>query len=60
MTKRDAIERIMQRNRSAKPEFLAEFSDRDLHDYLHQLESLDDRPPPQDPSLEPEPARTSC
>ena len=55
MTKRDAIDRIMRRNPSAKPEFLAEFSDQDLHDYLDQLESLDDRRPPQGPSREPEP-----
>ncbi|MCP4249955.1 MAG: hypothetical protein GY778_23175 [bacterium] len=58
MTKRDAIDQIIRRNPSAKPEFLADFSDKDLRDYLDQLESLDERHPSQDPSREPEPVTT--
>ncbi|HUU84072.1 MAG TPA: hypothetical protein VM243_11270 [Phycisphaerae bacterium] len=41
MTKRETIDRIVARNPSARPEFLAEFTPRQLCDYLQQLESLD-------------------
>jgi hypothetical protein len=44
MTKRETIDRILQRNQSASPEFLAEFDADELRAYLRQLESLDIRP----------------
>lgn len=44
MTKRETIDRIVVRNPSAKPEFLAEFTPQELRDYLRQLESLDGSP----------------
>lgn len=37
MPKSDTIEAILSLNPSAKPDFLAEFSNADLHDYLHRL-----------------------
>jgi len=40
MTKRDVIDRIMQRNPTAKPEFLCEFDAGDLEAYLRQLEAV--------------------
>ena len=40
MTKRQAIDRIMQRNPSARPDFLADFTPEELQAYLRQLESL--------------------
>ncbi len=40
MNKRELIEVITSVNRSATREFLAEFSERDLWDYVRQLESL--------------------
>ena len=44
MSKRETIERIIARNPSARPEFLAEFSLDDLGAYLRQLESLQSDP----------------
>jgi hypothetical protein len=38
------IERIMDLNRSARREFLLSFNERELNDYLTQLESLHTRP----------------
>ncbi|MHC4066192.1 MAG: hypothetical protein ACYSUQ_10420 [Planctomycetota bacterium] len=46
MTKREAIDRIRKSNPSASPEFLAKFTPEELQAYLHQLESLQDRPQP--------------
>lgn len=46
MTKREAIERIIQSNPSAKPEFLAKFTPEEIQAYLRQLESVKDRPQP--------------
>jgi len=41
MNKRDLIDRIMQLNRSARREFLESFSDKELDEYLAQLEAID-------------------
>ena len=41
MSKRELIECICEINKSAKPEFLAVFSEDDLHDYLEHLMELD-------------------
>ncbi|MCK6455771.1 MAG: hypothetical protein L6Q92_04495 [Phycisphaerae bacterium] len=43
MSKREMIQRIMSLNRSARPEFLQQFSENDLNDYLRQLEGLNNR-----------------
>ena len=40
MSKSDTIEAIVNLNPTAKPEFLAEFSNDDLHQYLHRLAFL--------------------
>ncbi|MEE9295282.1 MAG: hypothetical protein V3W34_10035 [Phycisphaerae bacterium] len=40
MTKRELIDRISSVNRSATRDFLAEFSERDLADYMRQLTGL--------------------
>ena len=40
MSKRELINRICEINRSAKPEFLASFSEDDLHSYLEHLMEL--------------------
>jgi hypothetical protein len=40
MTKRELIERIAKLNPSARPDFLAAFSEDDLLAYLHQLQEL--------------------
>lgn len=37
MSKSDTIEAILNLNPTAKPEFLADFSNDDLHEYLHRL-----------------------
>jgi hypothetical protein len=41
MSKRELIDYICEINRSAKPEFLANFSEDDLHAYLEHLMELD-------------------
>ncbi len=41
MSKRDMIDRIRRLNPSARPEFLAEFEENDLLDYLRQLSELE-------------------
>lgn len=41
MSKRELIDCICEINRSAKPEFLASFSEQDLSDYLEHLMDLD-------------------
>lgn len=41
MTKRDLIERIMELNRSARQEFLEAFSEKELAEYLAQIQELD-------------------
>lgn len=43
MSKRELIDRIKQINRSARAEFLEEFSENELNDYLRQLEGLGER-----------------
>ena len=40
MTKRQIIDSIMRFNRSARAEFLAGFSERELLDYLEHLRSV--------------------
>ncbi len=40
MSKRELINRICEINKSAKPEFLAGFSEEDLHTYLEHLREL--------------------
>lgn len=40
MTKRELIERICRINLSARPEFLATFTERELLAYLHQLQEV--------------------
>jgi len=40
MTKRELIDEIVTTNRSAEPEFLAQFADNDLSDYLRHLQEL--------------------
>jgi hypothetical protein len=51
MSKREMVDRIMARNPSARPEFLADFSEEELGAYLRQLESVDDTPPSADGAL---------
>jgi len=41
MSKRELIDCICEINRSAKPEFLASFSEEELRDYLEHLMELD-------------------
>ena len=41
MSKRELIECICEINRSARPEFLANFSEEDLNAYLEHLMDLD-------------------
>ncbi len=41
MSKRELIECICEINKSAKPEFLANFSEEELKDYLEHLMELD-------------------
>ncbi len=41
MSKRELIDYIREINRSAKPEFLANFSEEDLNAYLEHLMELD-------------------
>jgi len=41
MSKRELIDCICEINRSARPEFLASFSEEDLNDYLEHLMDLD-------------------
>ena len=41
MTKREIIDYIIEINRGAKPEFLAQFSEEDLDLYLEHLMELD-------------------
>ena len=41
MNKRDLIDCICEINTTAKPEFLAGFSEEELHDYLEHLMVLD-------------------
>ena len=40
MTKRELIERIRRMNPTARPEFLATFSEGELIAYLHQLQEV--------------------
>ena len=40
MTKREIIDRIMEINTSARPEFLATFSDESLREYLDNLTEI--------------------
>ena len=41
MDKKELIERICEINRTAKPEFLAKFSEQELNAYLEHLMQLD-------------------
>jgi hypothetical protein len=41
MDKKELIECICDINKTAKPEFLAKFSEKDLSDYLEHLMELD-------------------
>ena len=41
MSKRELIDYICKINRTAKPEFLATFSEEELNDYLEHLMELD-------------------
>ena len=41
MSKRELIDYICEINKSAKPEFLADFSERELNSYLEHLMELD-------------------
>ena len=40
MSKRELIDRICEINKSARPEFLADFSEEDLYTYLRNLMEL--------------------
>lgn len=40
MTKQELIDRIISINRNVTPEFLAELSERNLMDYVRQLDNL--------------------
>ncbi len=40
MTKREIIDRIMRLNRTARPEFLADFDEDDLRAYMQHLEAV--------------------
>jgi hypothetical protein len=42
MSKREIIDRIMRLNRTAQPEFLAEFDEQDLQLYMEHLESVEE------------------
>ncbi|MBN1344233.1 MAG: hypothetical protein JXQ73_16220 [Phycisphaerae bacterium] len=44
MTKRQIIDAIMRINRTARAEFLAEFSERELLEYLEHLRTVYDLP----------------
>lgn len=44
MSKREIIDRIMHLNRSARPEFLADFHEDDLRMYMEHLEAVADSP----------------
>ena len=50
MTKRELIDEIVATNRSAEPEFLAQFADNDLSDYLRHLQELREPKPLGNPS----------
>jgi hypothetical protein len=50
MGKREIIDAIMRLNRSARLEFLAEFTERELLDYLEHLHSI---PNPMEQVVEP-------
>ena len=41
MSKRELIDYICEINKTAKPEFLADFSEEDLNTYLEHLRELD-------------------
>jgi len=41
MDKKELIDRICEINRTAKPEFLAKFSEQELNAYLEHLTQLD-------------------
>ena len=41
MSKRELIDCICEINKTARPEFLARFSERELKDYLEHLMALD-------------------
>jgi len=41
MTKRQIIDRVMRLNATAAPEFLAQFRERDLLDYLRHLAEVE-------------------
>ena len=51
MTKSELIDKISSVNRSATRDFLAEFSQRDLADYVRQLDSVGLLPNEHDTSL---------
>lgn len=60
MTKRELIDRISSVNRSATRDFLSEFSERDLADYMRQLDGVGLVPNEHDTSLvdgDPPPSR---
>jgi hypothetical protein len=44
MNKRETIDLIMQRNRTARPEFLVQFSSEELLAYLRQLQNVNRMP----------------
>lgn len=50
MAKSDTIEAIVSLNPTARPDFLAEFSNADLHDYLHRLTFAPEKSGSVDPS----------
>ena len=53
MSKRELIEAIRQRNRTAKTEFLERFGERDLQAYLDRVCSvITDTPPPRADAVE--------
>ncbi len=60
MTKSEMMDRIASFNRNATREFLAEFSERDLSDYLQQLRSQDPHAQRRDKldAIEPHPPAT--
>jgi hypothetical protein len=45
MTKRQLIDSIMRINQSARPDFLSNFSERELLEYLQHLQAVMDRRP---------------
>lgn len=56
MSKDQLVAQIMSLNRSARAEFLAQFDEMELAQYLRKLQMIADLPPDFRDEIEPEPA----